>query len=80
MKSYLATAAVALALSSAHAVLAAEASAITGRWDAALVDNGPPVAFRLEMLAKTAAAESALRSALNDLVAVAESLRAGLPE
>jgi thiol-disulfide isomerase/thioredoxin len=51
MKSFLATAAVALTLSSAHSVLAADVSAgtLTGRWDAALVDNGPPVAFRLDI-------------------------------
>ncbi len=51
MKSFLATAAVAVALSSAHAALAASpvASAITGRWDAALIDNGPTVPFRLDI-------------------------------
>jgi len=51
MKSLVATAAVALALSSAHAVLAADADArsVTGRWDAALTDNGPPVPFRLDI-------------------------------
>jgi len=49
MKSFLTTAAAALALSSAHAALAADESAITGRWDGALVDNGPPVAFRLDI-------------------------------
>jgi thiol-disulfide isomerase/thioredoxin len=51
MKSILVTAAVALTLSSAHAALAADVSAITGRWDAALVDNGPPVPFRLDISA-----------------------------
>jgi thiol-disulfide isomerase/thioredoxin len=50
MKSFLATAAVALALSSAHAVIAADSpAAITGRWDAALTDNGPPIPFRLDI-------------------------------
>ena len=51
MKSSLAAAAVALALSSAHAALAADPStaAITGRWDAALIDNGPAVPFRLDI-------------------------------
>ncbi len=51
MKSLLATAAVAVALSSAHAALAADPSdaAITGRWDAALVDNGPAIPFRLDI-------------------------------
>ena len=51
MKSSLAAAAVALALSSAHAAHAADPSAatITGHWDAALLDNGPAVAFRLDI-------------------------------
>ena len=50
MKSFLTTAAVALALSSAHAVMAADSpAAITGRWDAALTDNGPPIPFRLDI-------------------------------
>jgi thiol-disulfide isomerase/thioredoxin len=50
-KSFLVTAAAALALSSAHAVLAADSAAtsVTGRWDAALTDNGPPIAFRLDI-------------------------------
>lgn len=38
-----------------------------------------PAAAELELLAKQAADEAALRSALHDLVAVAGQLRAGLP-
>ena len=51
MKSSLVITAVALALTSAHAALAADpaTAGIDGRWDAALVDNGPPVAFRLDI-------------------------------
>jgi thiol-disulfide isomerase/thioredoxin len=50
-KSFWVSAAVALALSSAHVVLAADSTAtsVTGRWDAALTDNGPPIPFRLDI-------------------------------
>ena len=51
MKSFTATAVVALILSSAHAALAADPAAtdISGRWDAALVNNGPDIPFRLDL-------------------------------
>lgn len=50
MKTFLTTAAVALALSSVHAGFAADSSAdIAGRWDAALTDNGPAIPFRLDI-------------------------------
>ena len=49
MKPLISTAIAALLLSSAHAALAADATDLSGRWDAALTKNGPDVPFRLDI-------------------------------